>query len=208
MCAMTSAPPIIGLTGGIGSGKSAACEHFAALGAAVVDTDAIAHELTTAGGAAIDLIRETFGEQVIQADGALNRTAMRERVFSDPAARLRLEAILHPMIRQLSLQRCANTTRPYVILAIPLLIETGAYHEHLTRICVVDCPVELQVARVMARNAMSEPQVRAIIAAQASRAQRQAVADDLIDNSGDLAALWQQVERLHEHYLQHAARPL
>ena len=194
-------PYIVGLTGGIGSGKSAATAHFAALGASVVDTDLIAHALTAPGGAAIDAIRRTFGADMLTPDGSLDRAAMRALAFQRPAARRQLEAILHPMIRDESAQQCREASGPYVVLAVPLLIESGTYRERCNRICVVDCPEDLQVARVRQRNALPEEQVRSIMAAQASRAQRLAAADDVIDNSGTLAELEAQVERLHAAYL-------
>lgn len=194
-------PYIVGLTGGIGSGKSAATAHFAALGASVVDTDLIAHALTAPGGAAIEAIRRTFGADMLTPDASLDRAAMRALAFQRPAARRQLEAILHPMIRDESTRQCREASGPYVVLAVPLLIESGTYRERCNRICVVDCPEDLQVARVRQRNALPEEQVRSIMAAQASRAQRLAAADDVIDNSGTLAELEAQVERLHAAYL-------
>ncbi|MFN3987922.1 MAG: dephospho-CoA kinase [Rhodocyclaceae bacterium] len=208
MRAVTAPSPfIVGLTGGIGSGKTAATDRFASLGATVVDTDLIAHQLTTPGGAAIAAIREAFGADAIDTAGALDRAAMRQRVFADPSARKRLEAILHPLIRNESARRCAAATTAYVVLAVPLLIESGDYRTRVARICVVDCPEALQITRVMSRNQMDEAQVRAILAAQASREQRLAAADDIIDNAGDLAHLEAQVDRLHRHYLALAALP-
>ena len=194
-------PYIVGLTGGIGSGKSAATAHFAALGACVVDTDLIAHALTAPGGAAIEAIRRTFGADMLTPDASLDRAAMRALAFQRPAARRQLEAILHPMIRDESAQQCREASGPYVVLAVPLLIESGTYRERCNRICVVDCPEDLQVARVRQRNALPEEQIRSIMAAQASRAQRLAAADDVIDNRGTLAELEAQVERLHAAYL-------
>ncbi len=197
----SSRPYIVGLTGGIGSGKSAATARFAALGASVVDTDLIAHALTAPGGAAIDAIRRAFGADMIAADGSLDRAAMRALAFAHPNARRELEAILHPMIRDESARQCRQASGPYVILAVPLLVESGTYRERCDRICVVDCPEAVQVARVRARNGLAEEQIRAIMAAQASRAQRLAAADDVIDNGGSLAELEAQVERLHASYL-------
>lgn len=194
-------PFIIGLTGGIGSGKSAAAERFAARGAEVVDTDAIAHALTAPGGAAIDAIRARFGADVITPAGALDRSAMRQRVFSDPVARQSLEAILHPLIRAESARRCAGAESAYVVLAVPLLIESGHWQQRCDRVCVVDCPEALQLQRVMARSALDEAQVRAIMATQASRADRLAAANDVVDNSTDLASLHRQIDALHERYL-------
>ncbi|BAL23010.1 dephospho-CoA kinase [Azoarcus sp. KH32C] len=207
---MTSSPFIVGLTGGIGSGKSAAATRFAELGATVVDTDLIAHALTAPAGLAMTPIREAFGDAVIAPDGALDRKAMRDRAFADPSERKRLEAILHPMIRAECERRAREATGAYVVLVVPLLVESGSYRERCHRICIVDCPEELQVARVMARNGIPEAQVRAIMATQATREARLAAADDVIDNSSDLPALIAQADRLHQAYLQaaRAARPI
>lgn len=196
---------LVGLTGGIGSGKSAAADIFGELGAAVVDTDAIAHELTAPGGAAIDPIRAAFGAEVIAETGALDRAAMRRRVFADAQAKARLEGILHPMIRAEADRRSAASSAPYVVLVVPLLVESGSYRSRVQRVAVVDCPEDIQVARVMSRSGLSADEARAIMAAQASRAQRLAVADDIIDNGGALAALRPQVEALHRQYLEMAA---
>ncbi|MBL8452099.1 MAG: dephospho-CoA kinase [Zoogloea sp.] len=204
---MSARPFIVGLTGGIGSGKSAAAELFAELGAAIVDTDWIAHSLTTPGGAAMAAIREAFGDGVLSSNGALNRPAMRALAFESPDARKRLEGILHPMIRQESERQCLAASAPYVILAVPLLIESGTYRERVQRLCVVDCPEAVQVARVMQRSGLDEPQVRAIMAAQATRAERLAAADDVVDNAGSLDALREQVTGLHRRYLALAATP-
>lgn len=200
----TTQPYIVGLTGGIGSGKSAAADCFAAQGITVVDTDAIAHALTAPNGAAIPAIRRLFGEHMIAADGSMDRTSMRALVFSAPESRRQLEAILHPMIQEQSAQLCARASSPYVILAVPLLIESGRYHERCTRICVVDCPEALQIERVGKRSGLSPSQVMAIIQAQATRAQRLAVADDVIDNSGSVDDLQKQVDTLHERYMSQA----
>lgn len=192
---------VVGLTGGIGSGKSAAAEHFARLGAAVVDTDAIAHELTRAGGAAIPAIRAQFGDAMIAPGGAMDRAKMRALVFADPQAKQRLEALLHPMIRAEAERRIAAAHAPYVVLVVPLLVESGNYRERVSRVLVVDCPEALRIARVVARSGLAPSEVEAIIRSQASRETRLAAADDVIDNSGDLAALHKQVEKLHERYL-------
>lgn len=194
-------PYVVGLTGGIGSGKSTVADLFVARGAALVDTDAIAHELTGPRGAAMVAIAEAFGLAVVDARGALDRAAMRRQVFADATARQRLEGILHPLIRAESDRRCQAARAPYVILAVPLLVESGSYRERVQRVLVVDCPEAVQVARVMARNGLGEAEVQAILAAQASRQQRLAVADDVVDNGGDAAALVPQVERLHRQYL-------
>ena len=192
---------IVGLTGGVGSGKSTVAEGFVAAGAALVDTDAIAHELTGVGGAAMPALIAAFGPKVAHADGAMDRAAMRQQVFADPEARARLEAILHPMIRQLSAERCLAAETPYVILAVPLLVESGTYRQRCDRIAVVDCLESQQIKRVMARNGLSAEAVKAIMAAQAGREERLAVADDVITNDADLDCLYAQVNDLHRKYL-------
>jgi len=194
--------PVIGLTGGIGSGKSAAADMFAELGAAVVDTDRIAHQLTGPGGAAMAALAEAFGGQVVRDDGGLDRDAMRRLAFDDTAARGRLEALLHPMIRAESERRIAASEAPYVVLVVPLLVEAGGYRERVDRVCVVDVPESVQRKRVMARNGFDEARVRSIMAAQVERGVRLAAADDVIDNSGSLEALRRQVESLHLKYRQ------
>jgi len=197
---------VVGLTGGIGSGKSAAADGFAAQGIVVVDTDAIAHALTQAGGAALPALVDAFGSDIVGADGAMDRVRMRQLVFADPAARARLEGILHPLIREISDKGCRSADSPYVILAVPLLVESGTYRARCDRIVVVDCPESLQIERVMARNGLSEAEVRAIMATQATRAQRLAVADDVLANDGDRAFLRAQVAELHRKYLAQAAQ--
>jgi dephospho-CoA kinase len=194
---------IVGLTGGIGSGKSAVADLFAAHGVAVVDTDAVAHALTTPGGAAMPAIRAEFGDGVVGPDGALDRAAMRRIVFADPAARKRLEAILHPMIRSESERRVTAGAlhAPYVILMVPLLVESGDYRTRVDRIAVVDCAEATQIARVMSRNKLAREEVERILAAQATRAERLAAADDVIDNDGSLTDLPHRIERLHRQYL-------
>ncbi len=195
-------PFVVGLTGGIGSGKSRAADAFAALGASVVDTDAIARELTSRGGAALAAIVEAFGREALDADGAMDRLRMRERVFRDAVARQRLEAILHPMIRAESQRRIARASAPYVVHVVPLLVESPGYRERVQRVLVVDCPEELQIERVRSRSGLAAAEVRRIIATQVPRAQRLAAADDVLDNSGDAAALEAQVARLHRRYLE------
>ncbi|MBI3374761.1 MAG: dephospho-CoA kinase [Betaproteobacteria bacterium] len=193
---------VVGLTGGIGSGKSRAADAFAALGAEVVDTDAIAHQLTAPGGAALGAIVETFGAEALGADGAMDRSRMRERVFRDPAARQQLEAILHPMIRIESQRRVAAARAPYVVLVVPLLVESPGYRDRVKRVLVVDCPEEQQLGRVGTRSNLAPAEVRRIIATQVPRARRLAAADDVIDNSGDIEALEAQVLGLHRRYLE------
>jgi dephospho-CoA kinase len=193
---------VVGLTGGIGSGKSAAAEEFARLGAAVIDTDAIAHELTQRGGAALSELRRLFGAEYIDASGAMDRRRMRERVFSDPAAKARLEGLLHPMIRAESERRISAACAPYVVHVVPLLFESPDYRRRVQRVLVVDCPELVQVERVRRRSALAEDEIRRIIAAQTPRAARLAAADDVIDNSGSLDALHKQVRELHARYVE------
>ena len=153
---------VVGLTGGIGSGKSAAADEFAKLGAAIVDTDVIAHELTGSGGLAIPDIKKLFGEQAIGPDGAMDRRKMRDHVFADPAAKRKLEALLHPLIRAESARRIAAARAPYVVHVVPLLIESPDYRRRVDRVLVVDAPEETQVARVRSRSGLSEDEVRAM----------------------------------------------
>jgi dephospho-CoA kinase len=195
---------IVGLTGGISSGKSAVADLFAAQGVRIIDADVIAHTLTAPQGAAMPAIRAAFGEAMITAEGALDRAAMRARVFAEPQERQRLEAILHPLIRAETDRQAAASLglAPYVVLVIPLLVESGAYRGRVDRLVVVDCPEATQISRVMARNGLSAEEVERIMQTQATRAQRLAVADDLIDNGGGLAALAPQVLRLHRKYLE------
>lgn len=192
---------VVGLTGGIGSGKSTVAELFVAAGAVLVDTDAIAHQLTAPGGAAMPALCAAFGPGIADASGGLDRAAMRRTVFADPAARHRLEAILHPLIRQISGERCASANSPYVILAVPLLVESGSYRQRCQRVVVVDCPESRQVERVMARSGLSAGEVAAIMATQASRAERLAIADDVVHNDGERAKLDEQVAELNRKYL-------
>jgi dephospho-CoA kinase len=192
---------VVGLTGGIGSGKSTVADVFAALGVPVIDTDVISRELTRPGGAALDSIRLAFGESVMQTDGSLDRAALRRRVFADASARHQLEAILHPLIRLRVEKTLSQLNARYVLLVIPLLAETGAYRDVLQRILVVDCPEETQIARVKARSGLARDEVMAILAAQATREERLAVADDVILNTASPDDLRTAVESLHQHYL-------
>ena len=172
----------IGLTGGIGSGKTLVANMFADLGASVVDADEVARNLTAPGGEGIGPIRKEFGSQFIRPDGAMDRAMMREHVFKDARERVKLEAILHPLIRDVSLCQAQEAKGDYVIFVNPLLVELPIWHGMGTRVLVVDCPEELQVSRVMRRNNMSAEQVRAIMATQASREKRLSMADDVIEN--------------------------
>ena len=196
---------VVGLTGGIGSGKTTVADRFGALGVTLVDTDLIAHGLTGPCGAAMPAIREAFGPSVIAADGRLDRAAMRELAFGDPQARKRLERILHPMIRDESERQLAQSSSAYAILVVPLLVEGGKPRERVQRVLVVDCRPETQIERVMRRNALPREQVPAIQGAQASREQRLAAADDVIDNDGSPDTLDDRVNALHQRYLALAA---
>jgi dephospho-CoA kinase len=196
----------VGLTGGIGCGKTTVADLFAARGASVIDTDQIAHALTAPHGAAMPALLAEFGPGFATADGALDRAKMRDLVFADPGARARLEAILHPRIREATAAAAAIATGPYVMFVVPLLIESGTWRERLARILVIDCPEALQIERVMTRSALPEAQVRAIMAAQATRAERLAAADDVIRNEDGMGALEPQVDRLHAFYVDKAAR--
>ncbi len=191
----------IGLTGGIGSGKSFVADLFAAHGASIIDTDVIAHQLTAPGGRAMPAIHEAFGAEYLHADGSLNRAAMRARVFSDADAKRRLEGILHPLIGAETSAAAQRVDGDYVIFVVPLLVESGRWVERVDRVLVVDCPEALQVERVMQRSQLPAAQVEAIMASQASRQQRLAVADDVIVNDGERAAVEDEVARLHAQYL-------
>ncbi len=196
----------VGLTGGIGCGKTTVADMFAELGASVIDTDAIAHALTAPHGAAMPALLAEFGQEFATPEGALDRAKMRALVFADPQARTRLEAILHPRIRDATAAAAAIATGPYPIFVVPLLIESGTWRERVGRVLAIDCPEDLQVRRVMARSGLQEAQVRAIMAAQVTRAQRLEAADDVILNDDGIEALRPQVERLHAEYLAHAER--
>lgn len=197
---------VVGLTGGIGSGKSTVAELFAGLGAGVVDTDRIAHDLTGSGGAALQAITRRFGTQYLTIDGALDRERMRALVFSDPSAKTALESILHPMIRAESARLIAESNAPYVVLVVPLLFETCGNRDQVQRVLVVDCDEQTQIDRVVHRSKLRAEEVRAIIATQAARAQRLAGTDDVISNDTDVAGLRAQVAPLHRKYLELAAR--
>lgn len=195
----------VGLTGGIGSGKSTVADMLAARGASIVDTDRIARELTAPGGVAIPAIHAQFGEAFLTPEGAMDRAKMRAYVFTDAAAKARLESILHPLIR-IETERAAQEARgAYVVFDVPLLVESGTWKERVSRVLVVDCSEETQVRRVRERSGLPEAQIRAIMAAQATRQARLAAADDVVDNDGALTALAPQVERLHARYLALAA---
>ncbi len=193
-------PFVVGLTGGIGSGKSTVAERFRRLGRAVIDTDEIAHALTRPGAPGHDAIVAAFGTDILDAQGRIDRARLRKRVFSDPDARRRLETILHPMIRAEVERELARAAGPYVILVVPLLVETGGYRDLVQRVLVIDCPEEEQIRRTMARSGLAEEEVRAIMAAQTSRGARLAAADDVLANTGDPGALDDAVRELDRRY--------
>ena len=199
----------IGLTGGIGSGKSSVAGFLQAWGATIIDADQISRDATAAGGLAIDAIEKAFGSQVITAERALDRAAMRELVFQDPAAKQALESIIHPLVRQEMQRQAMAAQGAYVVFDIPLLIEgLLRYQGFLNRICVVDCEEDTQIQRVTQRSGLSPEMVRQIMQNQASRAQRLAHADDVIHNGAQttLENLQQQCQQLHNQWLALAAQ--
>lgn len=193
----------VGLTGGIGSGKSLIADEFARLGAHVIDTDAIAHALTAPGGGAIDAIRARFGAEFIDRSGALDRTRMRDLVFRDASARKALERILHPLIgaEAEASAAAAPATARYLVFVIPLLIESGSWRARVDRVLVVDCALDTQIARVVRRSGLDEPAARAIIASQATRAARLDAADDVLVNEDTPANARARAARLHARYV-------
>lgn len=192
---------VVGLTGGIGCGKSSASQSFSDLGIDVIDTDVIARKLTQPHGLAINLIRNTFHDALIKADGALDREKMRNLIYSDSDSRLKLENILHPLILKETVQQIAQTQSSYIIVVVPLLFETDDYNNIIQRILVVDCEERQQVLRTMARSNLSEQQVIAIMTAQVLRKERLQKADDVIINDKDIDSLKAQVIQLHHKYL-------
>lgn len=194
---------VIALTGGVGSGKSTVAAIFSRLGAPVIDADALAHSLTAPGSPVLDLISEAFGSDFIDTDGGMDRAAMRALVFSDPSARARLQSILHPRIRSEMRRRLAELRAPYAVLEIPLLFETGQT-DIADLILVVDLPESEQIRRVQIRNGLTPEEIRRIMDSQASRSERLAGADDVIDNSTNARALEDQVHHLHQRYLEFA----
>ena len=194
-----TAPPRIGLTGGIASGKSTVADLFAELGAVIIDTDRIARDVVAPGQPALNDIIAAFGATVLQPDGSLDRAALRQRIFANDDDRKRLEAITHPRIREAALRRADTAGGPYQLIVVPLLVGSPL-RESVDRILVVDCDEDTQIARLMARDADSEAQARRILAAQSSRSERLAIADDVIDNGGTLDETRRQVRALHDFY--------
>lgn len=193
-------PLIIGVTGGIGSGKTAATDAFAALGITVVDADLVAREVVQPGQPALAAIAAHFGHQILLCDGTLDRKALRETIFRDPAAKQWLEGLLHPLIRQQIQLHLQHSNSPYTLLSSPLLLETDQ-QTLCQRVLVIDAPETLQLARSMARDNSTADTIRAIMASQLDRQQRLAKADDVIVNDGDLISLHHAVERMHQTYL-------
>ena len=196
---------LVGLTGGIGSGKTAVSDELAKLGAGIVDTDLIAHQITAPGGSAIPFIQEQFGVEFIDSNGALDRGKMRSLVFADPGARKSLEAITHPLIRVETIRQAKQLLQqsaPYLVFVVPLLIESGNWKPLLDCLVVVDCPEETQIERVMHRSKLPRNEVERILKVQASRQERLAYADIVIENQGDLNHLEAEVLKLHQKILQ------
>lgn len=192
----------IGLTGGIGSGKSYVADLWQEWGATVVDTDQIAHQLTAPQGAAIAPIRQQFGDEMITESGAMDRKRMRDLVFDDASQRIRLQNILHPMIRDFTFREVEQAQGCYVVVVVPLLIESGSWASYVDRVCVVDCDEDTQIARVMQRSGLTPAQIRRIMDTQATRQQRLAVADDVIVNDAQtsLEQLKEQAQQLHNQW--------
>ena len=191
----------VGLTGGIGSGKTTICREFAALGAPVIDTDQVARDVVAPGSPGLAAVVAAFGPEVLTADGQLDRRRVRQLVFATPALREQLEAILHPLIRQETDARVQAAGFPYCLVCIPLLVERGGGNR-VNRVLVIDCPTEVQIARVMARDELTAPEVAAIMQTQASREDRLAAAHDVLENTGDVSLLRPQISALHARYLQ------
>lgn len=204
-----SRPLRVGLTGGIGSGKTAVADLLAAQGAAIIDTDAIAHALTAPGGLAIEPLRRAFGPSMIGADGAMDRARMRELVFADPQAKSRLEALIHPLIGQEAEREAAERQGVYQVFVVPLLVESGRWRERVDRICVVDCDEATQMQRVQRRSGLAPEMIARIMNAQATRAERLAVADDVILNDGGTtpAQLADRTLAQHRAWLELASSP-
>jgi len=196
---------VVALTGGIAAGKSAVTRRFAALGVPVHDADVAAREVVAPGSEGLAAVVAAFGDEVLDAEGRLDRPAMRRRVFADPAARRTLEGIIHPRVRHWLHERALADTTPYCLLAIPLLAENIAHYRWVDRVLLVDAPVEQQLERLVARDGIDEALARRMLAQQARREERLTLAHDVIDNSGDEAALDAAVAKLHQRYLALAA---
>lgn len=198
---MTVSNFTVGLTGGIGSGKTTVANMFAQLGATLIDTDLIAHSLTDENGEAVEAIKQAFGCDFILPSGAMDRAKMRQHVFGQPDEKKRLESILHPLIRERTEAAAEKSTGTYTIFVVPLLVESSSWKQRVSRVLVIDCSEQTQITRVMNRNGMTREQVLAIMNTQASRDQRLSVADDVIDSELDLTAIRLEVTRLNDKYL-------
>lgn len=198
---LTIGRPLVILTGGIATGKSSVAQRLRQHGIQVVDTDAIAHALTAPNGAALTELRKAFGDDVFEADGTLNRAALRDIVFNDPDQKIRLEQILHPMIRRQAIEALASATSPYVVADVPLFAETGFLREQADRVLVVDCPPEIQKQRLLARGNLPEALADLILQAQAPRETRLDLATEILDNSGSPQQRDARLDQLHQGYL-------
>ena len=194
-------PYVVGVTGGIGSGKSTVCEEFAALGAPVIDTDQVARAVVAPGTPGLAAVVAAFGQDILNEQGELDRRRMRQQVFANPALRQQLEAILHPLIRAGTQEKIDAAGYPYCLVCIPLLVERGGVNR-VDRVLVIDVPEAVQIARVIARDELTASEAAAIMQSQASREQRAAVANDVLENSGPLSALRPHIAALHARYLQ------
>lgn len=192
---------MVGVTGGIGSGKSTVCAMFAEFGIPVIDTDQVAREVVVPGSEGLAAVVAVFGPDILSADGALDRAALRRVVFQNPALRVQLEQVLHPRIRARVAAHIATVATPYCLVGIPLLSDRSS-QGYLDRVLVVDCPEELQESRVMQRDGLSREEVLAIMKSQVSRGQRLALADEVIVNAGDLDGIRAEVAKLHKRYLE------
>ncbi len=202
---LKDAATLVGLTGGIGSGKSAIAERLASYGASIVDSDLIAHQITSTGGLAIEPIAERFGSEFIQTDGALDRKKMRVLVFEDLQSRKALEAITHPLIRAKAIEQARLAIERqalYIVFVVPLLLESSEWFQFIDHVVVADCSEAIQIQRVMERNGLTRQEVESILQAQATRAERLAQADTVIENMGSLEDLAEQVRLLHQKILQ------
>ena len=195
----------VGLTGGLASGKTIVADFFAALGAGIVDTDRVARDVVAPGQPGLEAVRQAFGAKVMSGSGELDRRAMREVIFTDPAARGRLESLLHPLIRARTLDELQRLNTPYAVVVVPLLVETG-FGSVVDRVAVVDCPREIQLARLMARDELDRKQAESMMSAQADRQTRLAAADDVIDNGGSRESTRLRVQRLHRRYTRLSGR--
>jgi dephospho-CoA kinase len=196
---------VVGLTGGIGCGKSTVSQLFVELGVQVVDADIVAREVVQPGSVCLSAIAKHFGDSILLDSGELNRPLLRQRIFTDVAEKAWLDQLLHPAIRQQMLAQLAAITSPYALLVAPLLLE-NKLNQYVQRVLVIDVPEVLQISRTMRRDSSDEQHVKAIMAAQISRAERLKLADDIITNDGSVAQLAHQVASLHQRYLQLAAR--